>query len=44
MTMDKDIANFGVVESNIVRKGYAKKIGAVYEKAKQLFYEWYKKV
>lgn len=40
MTMDEDIANFGVVESNIVRKGVAKKIGAVYEKAHKLFYEW----
>lgn len=40
MTMDKDIANFGVVESNVVRKGVAKKIGAVYEKAHKLFYEW----
>lgn len=40
MTMDENIANFGVVESNIVRKGVAKKIGAVYEKAHKLFYEW----
>lgn len=40
MTMDENIADFGVVESNIVRKGVAKKIGKVYEKAHKLFYEW----
>ncbi len=39
MTMDEDIAGFNVVESNIARKGVAKKIGDIYEKAHELFYK-----
>lgn len=39
MSMDKEISNFNVVESNILRKGVAKKIGDKFEEAHQLFYE-----
>jgi DNA polymerase-3 subunit alpha len=39
ISMDKNIAGFDVVESNILRKGVAKKIGDVYEKAHKLLYE-----
>ena len=39
MTMDDDIAGFDVVESNLARKGVAKKKGDVYDKAHKLFYE-----
>lgn len=39
MSMDKNISNFNVVESNILRKGVAKKIGDKFEEAHKLFYE-----
>ena len=39
LSMDKDIANFNVVESNVLRKGVAKKVGDVFEKAHKLLYE-----
>lgn len=39
MSMDKDISNFNVIESNILRKGVAKKIGDKFEEAHKLFYE-----
>lgn len=39
MSMDKDISNFNVVESNLLRKGIAKKIGDKYEEAHKLFYK-----
>lgn len=39
MSMDKDISGFNVVESNILRKGVAKKVGDIFEKAHKLFYE-----
>lgn len=39
LTMDEKIAGFDVVNSNLVRKGVAKKIGSIYEKAHKLFYE-----
>lgn len=39
LSMDKNIANFNVVESNILRKGVAKKVGDVFEKAHKLLYE-----
>lgn len=39
MSMDKEISNFNVVESNILRKGVAKKIGDKFEEAHQLFYK-----
>ena len=39
LSMDKDISNFNVVESNILRKGVAKKVGDLFEKAHKLFYE-----
>lgn len=40
LTMDENISNFGVVESNLVRKAIAKKKGKLYDKAHDLFYEW----
>jgi len=43
LTMDKDIAKFGVIESNKLRKGVAKKLPEEIEKAKKLFFEWGKK-
>ncbi|MEG2786446.1 MAG: PHP domain-containing protein [Romboutsia sp.] len=39
MSMDKNISNFDVVESNILRKGVAKKIGDKFEEAHKLFYK-----
>ena len=39
LSMDKDIGGFNVVESNVLRKGVAKKIGKKYEEAHNLFYE-----
>lgn len=39
MTMDKEIAGFDVVESNIARKGVAKKIGDAYEKAHKMLFD-----
>lgn len=39
MSMDKEISNFNVVESNILRKGVAKKVGKTFEEAHQLFYK-----
>ncbi len=39
LSMDKDIAGFNVVESNILRKGVAKKIGEKYEESHQLLYK-----
>lgn len=39
LSMDKEVAGFNVVESNVLRKGVAKKIGETFEKAHQLLYE-----
>lgn len=39
MTMDKEVANFSVVDSNKLRKGVAKKLGSLYDQAHDLFYE-----
>lgn len=39
ISMDKDISNFGVVESNKLRKGVAKKKGDLYKEAHELFYK-----
>lgn len=39
MTMDKEVANFSVVDSNKLRKGVAKKLGSLYDQAHSLFYE-----
>lgn len=39
MSMDKKISNFDVVESNILRRGVAKKIGDKFEEAHKLFYK-----
>jgi len=39
ISMDENIAGFDVVESNILRKGVAKKIGDKYEEAHKLFYK-----
>jgi len=40
LTMDKDIAGFGVIESNKLRKGVAKKQQKLIDDAKTLFFEW----
>lgn len=39
LSMDKEIAQFNVVESNLLRKGVAKKKGKQYEAAHTLLYE-----
>jgi len=39
LSMDENIAGFNVVESNILRKGVAKKIGETFQKAHDLLYE-----
>lgn len=39
MSMDENISNFDVPQSNKLRKGIAKKLGDVYEEAHKLFYE-----
>jgi len=40
LTMDKDVAGFGVIESNKLRKGVAKKQQKLIDDAKTLFFEW----
>ena len=44
LTMDKRIAGFGVIESNKLRKGVAKKLPEEIEKAKNMFFEWGRKL
>ena len=39
LSMDHRISNFSVVESNVLRKSVAKKVGKLYEQSHQLFYE-----
>ena len=43
LTMDKDVSGFGVIESNKLRKGCAKKLQEVIDEAKTMFFEWGKK-
>jgi DNA polymerase-3 subunit alpha len=40
LTMDKEIAGFGVIESNKLRKGCAKKLPKDIAEAKELFFKW----
>ena len=40
LTMDKDVAGFGVIESNKLRKGVAKKQQKLINEAKTMFFEW----
>lgn len=40
MTMDERIAGFGVIESNTLRKGVAKKQAKIIEEAKKMFFKW----
>lgn len=40
LTMDKDVAGFGVIESNKLRKGVAKKQQKLIDEAKKMFFEW----
>ena len=40
LTMDKDITGFGVIESNKLRKGVAKKQQKLIDEAKTMFFEW----
>jgi len=40
LTMDSDVAGFGVIESNKLRKGVAKKQQKLIDDAKTLFFEW----
>jgi DNA polymerase-3 subunit alpha len=40
LTMDNDIAGFGVIESNKLRKGCAKKLPKDIAEAKELFFKW----
>lgn len=40
LTMDTNIAGFGVIESNKLRKGCAKKLPKDIAEAKKLFFEW----
>lgn len=44
LTMDEDIAKFGVIESNKLRKGCAKKLPEEIEKAKRLFFDYGQKL
>lgn len=39
LSMNPNVSNFNVLQSNILRKGVAKKIGEKFEEAHQLFYE-----
>lgn len=43
LTMDKSVAGFGVIESNKLRKGVAKKQQKLIDDAKIMFFEWGKK-
>jgi len=43
LTMDSNIAGFGVIESNKLRKGVAKKQQKLIDDAKTMFFEWGKK-
>jgi len=43
LTMDESVAGFGVIESNKLRKGVAKKQQKLIDDAKIMFFEWGKK-